>query len=51
MTAAVDQGAPFAPGLSVDYPKRLSRFTTLLRVVWVLPIAVGNAGGKTVVTV
>ena len=42
MTAAVDQasGAPYAARLTVDYPERLDRLTTLLRVLWVLPIAV-----------
>ena len=39
---AVDQapGAPYAARLTVDYPERLDRLTTLLRVLWVLPIAV-----------
>ena len=42
MTAAVLQspGAPYAARLTVDYPERLDRFTTLLRAFWVLPIAV-----------
>ena len=39
---AVDRapGAPYAARLTVDYPERLDRLTTLLRVLWVLPIAV-----------
>ncbi len=32
--------APYAARLNVDYPARLDRLTTLLRVIWVLPIAV-----------
>jgi len=32
--------APYAARLSVDYPDRLDRLTTLLRLVWVLPIVV-----------
>jgi hypothetical protein len=33
-------GAPYAARLTVDYPKKLDRLTTLLRLIWVLPIAV-----------
>ncbi len=33
-------GAPYAARLTVDYPERLNRLTTLLRLVWVLPIVV-----------
>jgi hypothetical protein len=32
--------APYAARLSVDYPEKLDRLTTLLRLIWVLPIAV-----------
>ena len=32
--------APYAARLHVDYPRTLDRLTTLLRVIWVLPIAV-----------
>ncbi len=32
--------APYAARLDVDYPVKLDRLTTLLRVIWVLPIAV-----------
>ena len=32
--------APYAARLNVDYPEKLDRFTTLLRVIWVLPIAI-----------
>jgi len=31
---------PYAARLSVDYPEKLDRLTTLLRVIWILPIAV-----------
>jgi hypothetical protein len=31
--------APYAARLNVDYPQTLDRLTTLLRVIWVLPIA------------
>ncbi len=30
--------APYAARLNVDYPEKLDRLTTLLRVIWVLPI-------------
>jgi hypothetical protein len=30
---------PYAARLNVDYPEKLDRLTTLLRVIWVLPIA------------
>ena len=32
--------APYAARLTVDYPAKLDRLTTLLRVIWVLPILV-----------
>lgn len=32
--------AAYAARLNIDYPERLDRLTTLLRVIWVLPIAV-----------
>ena len=31
---------PYAARLNVDYPEKLDRLTTLLRVIWILPIAV-----------
>jgi hypothetical protein len=31
---------PYAARLTVDYPERLDRLTTLLRAIWILPIAV-----------
>ena len=31
---------PYAARLTVDYPERLDRLTTLLRVIWIIPIAV-----------
>jgi hypothetical protein len=42
MTAinAASNDAPYAARLEVDYPERLDRLTTLLRLVWILPIAV-----------
>ena len=47
-------GAPYAARLSVDYPDKLDRLTTLLRLVWVLPIVVllsiidpGSDGART----
>ena len=32
--------APYAARLHVDYPEKLDRLTTLLRVIWVVPIVV-----------
>jgi hypothetical protein len=32
--------AAYASRLTIDYPEKLDRLTTLLRVIWVLPIAV-----------
>jgi hypothetical protein len=37
---AAGQSAPYAARLTVDYPERLDRLTTLLRAIWILPIAV-----------
>ena len=31
---------PYAARLTIDYPERLDRLTTLLRVIWIIPIAV-----------
>ena len=31
---------PYAARLDVDYPERLDRLTTLLRIIWLIPIAV-----------
>jgi hypothetical protein len=47
--------APYAAGLEIDYPDRLDRLTTLLRLIWVIPIAVvlsllTATGSQTVVT-
>lgn len=41
MTAqtAVGPPAPYAARLTVDYPEKLDRVTTLLRAIWILPIA------------
>jgi hypothetical protein len=45
---------PYAARLTVDYPDRLDRLTTLLRAIWILPIAViwtllagSDDGGRT----
>jgi uncharacterized protein DUF4389 len=32
--------APYAARLTIDYPERLNRFTTLFRLIWILPIAI-----------
>jgi hypothetical protein len=40
VTAVPSPQAPYAARLTVDYPQRLDRLTTLLRLVWILPIAV-----------
>jgi len=41
MTAqsAAGASAPYAARLTVDYPEKLDRVTTLLRAIWILPIA------------
>jgi hypothetical protein len=31
---------PYAARLDIDYPEKLDRLTTLLRVIWVIPIAI-----------
>lgn len=31
---------PYAARLEIDYPERLDRLTTLLRVIWIIPIAI-----------
>ncbi len=46
---------PYAARLDVDYPDKLDRFTTLLRLIWIIPIAVilsllTATGNATVVT-
>ena len=46
--------APYAARLNVDYPEKLDRVTTLLRVIWIIPIAVilsliSGTGNETVV--
>jgi Domain of unknown function (DUF4389) len=33
-------GAPYAARLTIDYPEHLNRVTTLLRLIWIIPIAV-----------
>jgi hypothetical protein len=45
---------PYAARLTVDYPERLDRLTTLLRAIWILPIVViwsllagSDDGGRT----
>ena len=46
---------PFAARLAVDYPQQLDRLTTMLRLIWVIPIAVilsllTATGNETVIT-
>ncbi len=46
---------PYAARLDIDYPETLDRLTTLLRVIWIIPIAVilsllTSTGNTTVVT-
>jgi hypothetical protein len=46
---------PYAAGLEIDYPERLDRLTTLLRLIWIVPIAVvlsllTATGSQTVIT-
>jgi Domain of unknown function (DUF4389) len=42
MTAvgSTQTGTPYAARLTIDYPERLNRVTTLLRLIWIIPIAV-----------
>jgi len=53
MTAAPATLEPYAARLSIDYPDKLNRLTTLLRLVWIIPIAViiglisGGDGART----
>jgi hypothetical protein len=39
-TGTFPQAAPYAARLIVDYPEKLNRLTTLLRLVWILPIVI-----------
>jgi hypothetical protein len=39
-TASLPPTTPYAARLTIDYPARLDRVTTLLRAIWILPIAV-----------
>ncbi|HUY98887.1 MAG TPA: DUF4389 domain-containing protein [Thermomicrobiaceae bacterium] len=46
--------APYAARLTVDYPERLDRLTTLLRLIWIIPIGIiysllTSTGNETVV--
>jgi membrane protein YdbS with pleckstrin-like domain len=46
---------PYAARLDIDYPETLDRLTTLLRVIWIIPIAIilsllTATGNQTVVT-
>ena len=53
MTTAPATLEPYAARLSIDYPEKLNRVTTLLRLVWIIPIAViiglisGGEGART----
>ncbi len=40
MSTMQSPDAPYAARLTVDYPAKLDRLTTLLRLVWILPIAI-----------
>lgn len=47
--------APYAARLEIDYPERLHRLTTVLRLIWIIPIAIilgilSATGNQTVVT-
>lgn len=55
MQSRAEEPSSYPARLSVDYPERLDRWTTLLRLVWVLPIAVvlsllTATGNETVIT-
>lgn len=44
---------PYAARLEIDYPESLDRLTTLLRVIWIIPIAIVQSlltGGLTLAT-
>ncbi len=38
--ATSEGSAPYAARLEIDYPERLDRLTTLLRAIWIIPIAI-----------
>lgn len=40
MAALTSPRAPYAARLTIDYPARLDRVTTLFRLIWIIPIAV-----------
>jgi hypothetical protein len=40
MTVPSAAAAPYAARLTIDYPERLDRFTTLFRLIWIVPIAI-----------
>jgi hypothetical protein len=49
------QQVPYAARLDIDYPEKLDRFTTLVRAIWIIPIAIilsllTATGNGTVVT-
>src|SRR5205807_4003214 len=46
---------PYAARLNIDYPEKLDRLTTLLRIIWIIPIAIilgllSGGGNQTVMT-
>src|SRR5687768_17819997 len=53
MTTAPATLEPYAARLSIDYPEKLNRLTTLFRLVWIIPIVVivglisGGDGART----
>ena len=55
MTTAPTTLEPYAARLTIDYPEKLDRLTTLLRLIWIIPIAVivsllTATGNETVIT-
>ena len=54
MTAQLS-AAPYAARLTIDYPERLDRLSTLFRLIWIIPIAIvlsllTASGNQTMVT-
>ena len=54
MTAQLS-ATPYAARLTIDYPERLDRVSTLFRLIWIIPIAIvlsllTASGNQTMVT-
>lgn len=52
----MQESLPYAARLDVDYPEKLDRFTTLVRIIWAIPILIiaaliSASGSETVKTV